>query len=296
MVGMQLPIQAQSTMFAAAWEAEAGPDELTRVARTCEDVGFDYVGACDHIAIPRTAAAAMSTYWMDPIATLSWIAASTERIALLTHVYVLAYRHPLVAAKQLATLDHLSSGRLIAGVGAGHVREEFEALGLDFERRGRILDEGLPTLAAALESEYVDNLGARPRPVQQPRPPIWIAGSSAPALRRAAKFGDGWLPQGPATAEQIASVRSQLDAIGRDDSSFVFGHIARPVHIGQPDWDAGPHTITGSADQVADALRRETPAGVNQIQLRVVARSAAECCEQIALAGESLLPALRMAN
>ena len=283
-------------MFAAPWEADAGPDDLARVARACEDAGLDYVGACDHIAIPRAAAQAMSTFWMDPIATLSWVAAATERIALLTHVYVLAYRHPLVAAKQLATLDHLSGGRLVAGVGAGHVRDEFEALGLDFERRGQILDEGLPVLATALENEYVDGLGALPRPVQNPRPPIWIAGSSAPALRRAAKFGDGWLPQGPATDEQIDSVRRQLDANGRDDASFVFGHIARPIHVGRPDWDPGAHTITGTPEQVAEKLLAETPAGVNQIQIRVVARSAEECCEQISIVGESILAQLKKVN
>ena len=159
-VGLQLPIQAQSTYFVADWERSAGPDEMARIARTADEHGFFYLGVCDHVALPEAVAGAMGTHWVDPIATLAWLAATTERINLLTHVYVLPYRHPLVAAKQFATLDHLSGGRMICGVGAGHVHAEFDHLGVDFHRRGAIVDESLPVLAAALESEFVDGFGA----------------------------------------------------------------------------------------------------------------------------------------
>lgn len=294
-IGTQLPIQAQSTMFAAPWEADAGPDDLVRIARVCDAAGFDYVGVCDHVAIPRAAAGAMGTQWMDPISTLSWLAGQTDRIGLLTHVYVLGYRHPLVAAKQFSTLDHLSGGRLIAGIGAGHLQGEFEALGAGFGGRGRALDAALPTLIAALENEYVDGLGARPRPVQEPRPPIWIAGSSTPALRRAARFGDGWLPQGPASAEHVDTLHRFLEDAGRSPDGFRVGHIAPPVHVGRPDWEVGRRTITGSPDDVADALVATTPAGVTQIQLAVVARNVDECCDQLAIVAEQVVPLLRHA-
>src|SRR5262249_5761342 len=161
-------------------------------------------GVCDHVSLPETVVGGMGTHWMEPIGTLSWLAAHTTRVALLTHVYVLPYRHPLMAAKQFANLDYLSRGRAIAGVGAGHVGAEFEHLDVDFHRRGKAVDAALPVLAAALESEFVDGFGARPRPVQSPRPPIWVAGSSPPAIRRAATFGDGWLPQGPSNADMVA--------------------------------------------------------------------------------------------
>ena len=148
--GMQLPVQSQSTLYAEAWEADAGPADLVEIARTADRSGFDYIASCDHVAIPRRLASAMSTVWYDPVATLAFLAGVTERVRLLSHVAVVGLRHPLITAKQYATLDHLSGGRLILGVGAGHVQEEFEVLGVDFERRGAVLDECVDALRAAL--------------------------------------------------------------------------------------------------------------------------------------------------
>ena len=129
--GMQLPVQAQSAYFVADWERSAGPDEMARMVRTADQNGYAYVGVCDHVALPESVVGGMGTHWVDPISTLGWIAALTERVGLLTHVFVLPYRHPLMAAKQFATIDHLSKGRMICGIGAGHVQAEFEHLGID---------------------------------------------------------------------------------------------------------------------------------------------------------------------
>ncbi len=203
--GMQLPIQSQSSLYAEPWEADATPDDLVEIARAADRAGFAYLACCDHVAIPRRLAAAMGTTWYDPVATLSYIAAATERVLLMSHVAVVGLRHPLLTAKQYATLDHLSGGRLILGVGAGHVPEEFEALGVDFARRGAVLDEAIDALRAALgPDEYPEHhgklhdfggLGQRPRPAQD-RVPLWVGGSSPAAVRRAATRADGWLPQG----------------------------------------------------------------------------------------------------
>ncbi|HEX8802755.1 MAG TPA: LLM class flavin-dependent oxidoreductase, partial [Acidimicrobiales bacterium] len=127
--GMQLPVQAQSHLFAEAWEASAGVTELVDTARVAEHAGFLYVAVCDHVAIPKEAAVTMTTTWYDCITTLSYLAAVTSRIRLLSHVSVLPYGHPLRVAKQWSTLDALSGGRTILGVGAGHVAGEFSALG-----------------------------------------------------------------------------------------------------------------------------------------------------------------------
>lgn len=164
----------------------------------------------------------MSTVWYDPVATLAHLAAVTERVRLLSHVAVVGLRHPLLTAKQYATLDHLSGGRLILGVGAGHVPEEFEALGVDFRQRGALLDETIDALRAALGPEEFpehhgkaydfEELGQRPRPAQA-RVPLWVGGSSPAAVRRAALKGDGWLPQGdprdrlPAQIDRIRRLR-----------------------------------------------------------------------------------------
>ena len=152
--GLQLPIQSQSTRYVQPWEAAAGPDELALVAQAADDAGAFYVAVCDHVAVPRPADEAMSSTWYDTVATLGWLAGITERVRLLSHVYVPAYRHPLATAKAFSTLDVVSGGRIVMGVGAGHVKGEFELLGLPFEQRGALLDEAIDALRAAFAEDY----------------------------------------------------------------------------------------------------------------------------------------------
>jgi len=287
--GMQLPIQAQSSYFVADWERTAGPDELARLARACDENGYAYVGVCDHVALPESVVGGMGTHWADPIATLGWIAGFTQNVGLLTHVYVLPYRHPRVAAKQFATLDHLSSGRALVGIGAGHVEAEFDLLGVDFHGRGAAMDAGIPALAAALEHEFVEGFGARPRPAQTPRPPIWIAGSSPAAIKRAARLGDGWLPQGPSNDEMVAMLRAERQRHGRTGSMMI-GHITPFLYIGTPSWEVGEATLTGSGAQIAERILAGTAAGVNQLQVRFKARSCDELCDQIARFAHDVAP------
>ncbi len=291
--GTQLPIQSQSSLYAAAWERDATPADLMAIARAADRSGWFYVASCDHVVIPRDKADAMGLWWQDTFTTLGWLAAATERVALVSHVYVLAYRHPLVAAKGFATLDHLSGGRAIVGIGAGHVEAEFDALGVPFAERGRITDERLPQLAEALENTYVGDMGALPRPVQTPRPPIWIGGSGKPALRRAARY-DGWLPQGPATAEGVAYVRQQREANGLADRPFAVGHVVIPyLYVGTPSHEVRQPAYTGTPEQVAEAILAETPEGVNQVQVKFDARDASEYAEQVEAFGSAVGPLLQ---
>src|SRR5690349_19394861 len=159
--GMQLPIQSQSTIYAEAWEAGAGRTELAAIARACDAAGFLYVAVCDHVAIPRPSDEKMSTSWWDTMTTLGWLAGITESVRLMSHVYVLPYRHPLMTAKAFLTLDEVSGGRAILGAGAGHVEAEFELLGVDFASRGSVLDEGIDVVRAAFADEYPQHSGAR---------------------------------------------------------------------------------------------------------------------------------------
>ena len=288
---MQLPVQAQSTIFAEPWEADAGRDELAAIAVACDRVGFDYVGVCDHVAIPADRADAMGTAWFDPIATLGWLAGITARVRLLSHVYVPALRHPLATAKAFATLDELSGGRVVLGVGAGHVADEFALLGVDFAERGRLTDAAVDGVRHAWRDEFgwVDaSLGAfgqRPRPVQPGGPPIWIGGSSPAVLRRAAERGDGWLPQGttksdmPAAIAQIAELRV---AAGRS-GAFTIGAIARPLYLGDPgdDWELGRATLAGDAERLRAEIADYEAMGVDVLQVRFRSRSVAEYVEQV---------------
>lgn len=273
--GMQLPIQAQSTIFVEEWEKTAGAVELAAIAQACDEAGFDYVAVCDHIAIPRARAEAMSTTWYDTIATLGFLAGVTTRVRLLSHVYVAAYRHPLQTAKAFATLDALSNGRAILGVGAGHVEEEFDALGLSFADRGQLLDTAIDGIRAALADEWGSgDLGQRPRPVQPGGVPIWVGGSSGAAIRRAANKGDGWLPQGvpkggmQAAIEKIRQLRADA---GRADQPFTIGAFAMP----------------GPPEKVAASLDGLASIGVDQVQVRFPSTSCADLCDQIARFGRA---------
>jgi len=302
--GIQLPVQSQSNLYVEEWERTAGPAELARVARQADESGFFYVAVCDHTFIPRRAADAMGTTWYDTVATLGWLAGITERVRLMSHVYIAALRHPLRAAKEFATLDLLSGGRVIMGVGAGHVLEEFDVLGSDFEGRGALLDEAIGSIAAALVDEYPDlpgprwpakDVGVSPRPVQKPRPPIWVGGSSRPALRRAATLGDGWLPQTVRRAElrqQIAELLEFREA-ARNGAPLDIGALAGTFHVGAASWDVPKGTLTGSPSNIAENLAELADMGVAHVQLRFPSRSVEELCDQMAAFGGDVAPLLR---
>src|SRR5690606_25627393 len=301
--GIQLPVQAQSRRFAEPWEAEAGLDELVTVARAAEHAGFAYLAVCDHVAIPAADATTMTTTWWDCMATLSYLAAVTHRIRLLSHVYVLPYRHPLQAAKQWMTLDALSGGRAIMGVGAGHVEGEFEALGVDPADRGRLLDDAIDAVRAAFAEEFSSHDGPRwsyadmglgPRPVQRPLP-VWVGGSSPAAVRRAAERGDGWLPQGPpeeGMSAAIARIRELRERAGRADEAFTIGSLSGPLYVGEATWDVG-RAVSGSPEQIAGFLRVFAELGVDQIQVAFRSRDAHELCDQLQAFGTEVAPLMR---
>jgi probable F420-dependent oxidoreductase len=301
--GLQLPVVAQSTVFAQPWEASAGTAELRRVAEACDRTGFFYVAVCDHVCVPRAQAPAMSTVWYDTVATLGFLAAATTRVRLLSYVYVPGYRHPLATAKAFATLDALSSGRVILGVGAGHLAGEFAALGVDFTRRGKLVDEAIDAIAAALTDEWTTHEGAawrfgevglRPRPVQKPRPPIWVGGSTPAALRRAAVRGDGWLPQGTVRSElpkQIAYVREHRRR-ARGEAPIEIGGNSEWLYVGKPSFDPGPNSRTGSGEAIAASLRELRALGVDFCGVRFRTRSCDEMVDQIEAFAAEVAPHL----
>lgn len=292
--GMQMPIQSQSTIFAQPWESAAGPAELAQVAEAADAAGAFYIAVCDHIAIPQPLDQTMSGTWYDTVATLGWLAARTTRTHLLSHVAVLPYRHPLVTAKQWCTLDALSEGRAILGVGAGHVQGEFDLLGLDFTSRGAALDAAILGVRAAFENEVVEGAVVAPRPHRRGGPPIWVGGSSPAAMRRAARLGDGWLPQGPpemGMAAAIELIRTERErALGPDAVPIDLGGFSEPIYLGKPAWDVGRWTATGTAEEVAERLSRHKGSGISHLQVRFASRSAEELVEQISRFGAEVWP------
>jgi len=181
----------------------ASPESLARWAAFAENVGYHFMMLGDHVAITPDVQERYPAPFYDPFTTLGWLAGMTRRVELGFTVIVLPYRHPLETARMAANLDRLSGGRLIFGIGVGWARQEFEALGLPFERRGAVTDDYLGALKAVWTQDVASYQGrfvsfrdvyTAPRPLRKPHPPIWVGGGSDAALRRTVRHGDAWHP------------------------------------------------------------------------------------------------------
>jgi probable F420-dependent oxidoreductase len=200
--GLTTPIVTLVPRSHADWEIQAGPAELRTIVQAADRLGYHHVSCSEHFGIPTDVAKVRGGRYYDPAATLGYFAAISERIRLLTHVVVLPYHHPLAVAKRYATLDRLSGGRVILGVGVGSLREEFDLLGVAFEARGPQYEDALRALRAGLSGRLPQYQGTHyqfddflldPTAVQE-RVPIWLGGRSQRSLRRAVLHGDGWDP------------------------------------------------------------------------------------------------------
>lgn len=254
---------------------QATRETILEFAKRIEGLGFDSLWVSDHVVIPR---GYESRYpynpsgrlgWddlplLEPLSTLLFVAAVTERVKLGTTVLVAPMRNPVLHAKIMATLDVLSGGRFICGVGVGWLKEEFDALAMPFDHRGARMDEFLQVMKNlwttddnAFHGRYyqMERVAFAPRPLQQPHPPIWIGGNSDPALRRAARIGDSWHAAG-STAEQVEEALPRLHAFvraeGRDPADV-------PVTVRTP--------IAGGEDSDATLarLRRYKELGVTHL-------------------------------
>jgi probable F420-dependent oxidoreductase len=228
----------------------------------------------------------MGPTWFDAGSTLAFVAGVTTRIRLMPHVLVLPYRHPLVVAKQYGTLDYLSGGRVILGVGSGHLKPEFAALGADYEHRGKVTDEYMRALAAAWQHDvaYFDgeflsfrDMMVWPRPVQ-PRPPFWVGGNSNAAVKRAARFGDGWIPW-ELTPEDFATKAAYARHL-RDDAgrSNPFTLVA-PLGV----------AIDATADPVLRDITRWREAGATAFHVGLAADSWAQYLDRVAWFGRAVI-------
>jgi probable F420-dependent oxidoreductase len=257
--GLTTPVVTLVPRSHAAWEADAGPEELRQIAVAADRLGYDFVSCSEHVGIPTAVAAVRGGRYYEPAATLGFIAAITRRVRLLTHVIVLPYHHPLAVAKRYGTLDRLSGGRVILGVGVGSLAAEFELLGIDFAGRGPRYEDALRALRAALgggrpsyRGQYYefDDFIVDPCAVQQ-QVPIWIGGRSARSLRRALELGDGWdpfglgldqlgallerarrWPQWTARKEEFDVVLTPEEPLSLDDADAVRQTIAAYARIG----------------------------------------------------------------
>ena len=224
-------------LFSINAYAAIEPRTAARVARAAEAAGFESLWAGEHVVLPDPQAPPSpmgpTEPILDPAIALTFAAANTTRVRLGTGIIILPQRNPLVLAKELASLDVLSAGRLIVGIGVGYLEPEFRALGAPFADRGAVTDEYLGAMRAiwgqakpAYQGRFVSfaNVQAHPQPVQQPHPPFVIGGRSAPAFRRAVSQGHGWYGFGL----DLDGTRRALEGL-----RAAAAEIARPAGLGQ---------------------------------------------------------------
>ena len=276
----------------------ANPDTLAALAKHGEELGFDSIQTGDHILVPRNIDSPYpytesgefpglsSGASMDQLTLLAFLAGQTSRIRLVTSVLIVPHRNPLVAAKSLATLDVLSKGRLVVGVGVGWMREEFEALGVPpFEERGAVTNEYLRIFKElwtsdnpSFQGKYFSfsNISFLPKPVQKPHPPLWVGGESGPAIRRAAQICDGWYPIGanpqfPMDTPELLQAgmrRLEREALkaGRDPHEVEIIYRTHDYELTREGGTDGDRRFfTGSPDQVASDIRRYEELGVGYL-------------------------------
>jgi probable F420-dependent oxidoreductase len=270
---------------------QATPDALARFARRADELGFHSGWVSDHIAWPADITsrypytadgsfpAPPGTPWLDPIGTLFYVAAVTERLRLGTTVLILGYRPPVLTAKAIATLDHLSEGRVIFGVGVGWMREEFEVLGMPYDHRGARADEQLEVFQALFTEEHPSHsgpyygfpeVGFLPQPVQRPLP-IWVGGDSEAAYRRVARFGQAF----HAAFQKVDEVRVAWGRVqelvveeGRDPSTV---RLSIRLYLDPESVMEPAKSVAGSAEQMLETIAGWSEIGVDHVLLDPVA-------------------------
>ncbi len=288
-IGFNLPLSG----------ALASPPVLTRLAVEGEAIGFDYIALSDHIVEPLDIHARYPYSETgefpkgsrgerhEQLAAMAYLAAKTSRIRFLTSVMVVPHRPAVLTAKILSTIDVMSGGRIMVGVGAGWLEEEFEALGAPpFAERGKVTDEYLQAFRELwtkpeprFEGRFVKfaNIAFAPKPVQKPHPALWIGGESGPAMRRTARLGDGWYPIGTNPTHPlntlaryraaVARLRKLIEDAGRDPSGVALAYrVHRHGALAPAKADDGErHLFSGSAAEIAGDLRAMRELGVEAV-------------------------------
>ncbi|MER5326034.1 LLM class flavin-dependent oxidoreductase [Streptosporangium roseum] len=235
------------------------PGTLRSWAQTVEGLGFDLLMVSDHVAVTPDVAEQYPAPFYEPFTTLAWLAGITSRVRLGTTVLIVPYRHPLLIARMAANLNQLSGGRLVLGVASGWARQEFEALGVPFQQRGKLTDDHLRAVRSAWEDDEDYRSG---------RIPIWVGGNSDAGLRRAVRLGEAWHPLRstlPWLREAADRMKAVADEQGRPVPALTPRIALRLTE--SPITDPGRLAGEGTIDQVIDDLRQLRLLGADTVVL-----------------------------
>ncbi len=270
------------------WEIDARPQDFIAIAEAGDRLGFDHLTCSEHVGIPPDVEAVRGGRYYDPLSTLGFLAARTSRIRLTTYVLVLGYSHPLEIAKRYGTLDRLSGGRLVLGLGVGSLKPEFELLGLggaEFAERGARGDDALRAIRASFGHRLPEYHGPHydfsgfivdPCGVQS-HVPFWIGGRSGRSLRRAVELGEGWMPFGLGAQELAAMIAAARDSTAWSARDKPLELILR---------FEGQFDPMGDPGQTAERIGGMFAAGASMVSVDCAARSCVHYLEQLeALAG-----------
>ncbi|HSU06251.1 MAG TPA: LLM class F420-dependent oxidoreductase [Acetobacteraceae bacterium] len=293
----------------------SAPATMARLAAEGEALGYDYLTLTDHVVLPDMKvpgypySGSGEFYGTDPavrheqLVSLGWIAAQTRRIRLVTAVMVVPHRPAVLAAKMLATLDVLSGGRLVVGVGAGWLQAEFDAIATPpFAERGAVTDEYLQAFRVLWTEERprfagkyanFENVVFAPKPVQRPHPPIWVGGESPPALRRTARLGDAWYPIGtnrqhpldslPRLQAAIVRLQHLVTDAGRDPASVTVVYRVKRVGAALPARasDGARRLFSGDDADIVSDLRAMQNIGVSGVDFDIERPEAAGAIDEM---------------
>lgn len=271
-LGLSTPVVVQTPGVASAWERGAGVDDVVAIAKAADELGFDYLTCSEHVAVPTDQGEGRGFVYWDPVATLAFLAAHTTSIRLATSIVVLGYHHPLEIVKAYGTLDRLSGGRMVLGVGVGSIEEEFAMLGSSWPDRGARADDSIRALRAAWadprpsyagEFHSFSDVIVEPCAVQ-PHLPIWVGGRTPRSLRRAVELCDGWMPFGLG-GRQLAEMLAAVDV--PDGFDIVLG--------------PGPLDPLGDPDKTRRRLESLRAVGATIINCSIAAESLEHYCDQL---------------
>lgn len=295
---MKLTAELMLVPYAAAEATSA--ERLARLARATERAGFDAIGFNEHPAPAKRWLDSGGHEAFDPFAALAFCAAVTTRLRLMPFLAVLPYRHPLMLAKSIATVDKLSDGRLVVCAGTGYLRGEFTAR-VDFEDRNERFDDAITTLESLWTDDWSGSPQSRPLPVQLPHPPIWIGGNSALTRRRVAQSGQGWTPM---LADDALAKLARTATIGSVDRlASAIAELRRLVVDNGRDPDGIEIQVNGalhsqagaeelSSDRYLDVLASLAAIGVTQSVVHLELDAGQRTEETIEAFGANIIPQL----
>jgi probable F420-dependent oxidoreductase len=295
-----------------------GIGPIVEATKLADELGFYSINMPEHVILPQDPAAPLEDVWYDNFVIASHLAAVTKRIRFLLYVMIIPYHEPIVAAKQLATLDQVTNGRVICGTGVGWLKGELEALGVSHEKRGAITDEYLEAMrelwtqdTASYDGKYVNfaNMSFNPKCVQTPHVPLWIGGTGPAARHRSVALGDGWMPMSGALEDierEVDAIKEMLTEAGRDPKAFNF---SSSISVGEPD-SYTPHASASQhlahttarstsrnypweAEAVIDGIVQMREAGFNHIFVRLSWENPLDLMRRMEWFASSVMPAFK---